>query len=264
MEKYVHGYSQKESKRLNAQAATLEEIIHNDSIFKKGSRILEAGCGTGAQTTIMAKKNPDCFFTSIDISDDSLKKAEQSLRYCKVKNVELMKADINKLDFINKKFDYIVLCFVLEHLRDVNSALSKLKKLLKKNGEIMIIEGDHGSTYFFPDSKFAKQTINCQVELQRRNGGNANIGRELFLILSSNNFKKINVTPRMIYVDPEKPELVRGFTENTFIHMIEGVKKEALANKLISLKDWENGIKDLYKTKKGIFCYTFFKAWAQI
>lgn len=42
--KYVHGYSDREALRLNDQAATLDDIIHNDSIFPKESIVLEAGC----------------------------------------------------------------------------------------------------------------------------------------------------------------------------------------------------------------------------
>jgi hypothetical protein len=48
--KYVHGYSDREALRLNDQADTLDDIIHNDTIFFKDSLVLEAGCGVGAQT----------------------------------------------------------------------------------------------------------------------------------------------------------------------------------------------------------------------
>ena len=37
------------------------------------SRILEAGCGVGAQTVRLAKNSPDAKITSIDISEDSIK-----------------------------------------------------------------------------------------------------------------------------------------------------------------------------------------------
>jgi hypothetical protein len=43
--KYIHGYSDREALRLYDQADTLDNIIHNDTIFFKGSLILEAGCG---------------------------------------------------------------------------------------------------------------------------------------------------------------------------------------------------------------------------
>ena len=46
-----------------------------------------------------------------------------------------------------------------------------------------MIEGDHGSAYFHPDSDAARDAIRCQVELQRAAGGNAMIGRQLYPLL---------------------------------------------------------------------------------
>jgi hypothetical protein len=68
----------------------------------------------------------------------------------------------------------------------------------------------------------------------------------------------------MIYVDSSKPDLVEGFSKNTFIAMVEGVKKQALSQKLIDEKTWEKGMHDLYRAteKDGTFCYTFFKGTA--
>ncbi|HPG29555.1 MAG TPA: methyltransferase domain-containing protein [bacterium] len=262
MGKYVHGYSKTESKRLTDQANTLERIIHSDTLFKKGSVILEAGCGTGAQTIIMAKKNPDCQFISVDISKESIAEAKKRIKSANIKNVIFKNADITDLNFKDNYFDYAAVCFVLEHLSNVDLFLRKLKKIIKNRGKIMVIEGDHGSTYFYPDSKFAAKTINCQIELQKQSGGNANIGRELFFILNRNYFQNVDVSPRMVYVDPDKPDLINGFTKNTFIAMIEGVKENAIKQKIITEKGWEKGIADLYKTAGGVFCYTFFKAWA--
>ena len=76
MNNYVHGYSDIESKRLKDQANALDELLHCDSIFPENSKILEAGCGVGSQTKIIAPKNPSCHFTSIDISETSLEKAK--------------------------------------------------------------------------------------------------------------------------------------------------------------------------------------------
>ena len=72
MNTYVHGYSDYEAKRLNDQAESLADIIHYDSIWDDGSLILEAGCGIGSQTKIVAPKNKNSNFISIDISLDSL------------------------------------------------------------------------------------------------------------------------------------------------------------------------------------------------
>ena len=92
-------------------------------------------------------------------------------------------------------------------------------------------------------------------------GGNSLVGRELYPLLDSSGFKNVLVSPRMVYVDSGRPDLVEGFTKNTFIAMVEGVKDKALNMGLIDEKTWNKGIKDLYRTTQedGTFCYTFFK-----
>jgi hypothetical protein len=68
----------------------------------------------------------------------------------------------------------------------------------------------------------------------------------------------------MIYVDSSKPDLVEGFTKKTFIAMVEGVKEQSIRSGLMGEADWNQGIKDLYKTTEedGTFIYTFFKGEA--
>ena len=96
--------------------------------------------------------------------------------------------------------------------------------LLRPGGTITVIEGDHGSAYFHPDSAAAHAAIRCQVELQRAAGGNALIGRQLYPLLVEAGFDAVRVSPRMVYVDASRPDLVDGFTRKTFTAMIEGVR----------------------------------------
>jgi SAM-dependent methyltransferase len=261
--KYVHGYSEREAERLNDQANTLDELIHNDTIFLKDSLVLEAGCGVGAQTKIITLQNPQSNFISIDISNDSINEAQKLIESLKIKNVEFRQADIFNLPFKDDTFDSIIVCFVLEHLNHPIKALTELKRVLKNGGTIMVIEGDHGSTFFYPDSELAHAAIDCQIILQSQNGGNSNIGRELYPLIKSAGFKNVHVSPRMVYVDASKPKLVEGFIKNTFTAMIEGVGQKATEQKLITKYNFEKGISDLYRTAEpdGVFSYTFFKGF---
>ena len=133
---------------------------------------------------------------------------------------------------------------------------------LRPGGAITVIEGDHGSVFFHPDSKAAHRAIQCQVELQRRTGGNALIGRELYPLLVDAGFRSVRVSPRMVYVDSSKPGLVEGFTKKTFAAMIEGVREPALRAGLLDAQEFDEGIRGLYRAAEpdGVFCYTFFKA----
>lgn len=261
---YVHGYDQKENMRLQDQASTLVELLHSDTSYPAGSRVLEAGCGVGAQTVTLARNSPRAHITSIDISERSIAQAKNRIEDAGFTNVSFQQADIYKLPFGRETFDHIFVCFVLEHMSRPVEALSHLKNVLKVGGTITVIEGDHGSTYFYPSSAAAYKAIQCQVELQRKAGGNANIGRELYPLLNQAGFSSILVSPRMVYVDASKPKLIEGFTKNTFTAMIEGVRESAIEAGLIDEKTFDDGIKGLYRTTEtdGVFCYTFFKAIA--
>jgi hypothetical protein len=127
-----------------------------------------------------------------------------------------------------------------------------------------VIEGDHGSTYFFPETPDARKAIQCLVDIQAEMGGNSLIGRQLYPLLKKSNYNNVNVSPRMIYVDSSKPNLVEGFTKRTFIAMVEGVKDQSMRSGLMKEEEWDQGIRDLYRTtgEDGTFIYTFFKGKA--
>ncbi len=260
---YVHGYDPRENVRLQDQASTLVDLLHFDTSYPAGSRVLEAGCGVGAQTVTLARNSPGAVITSVDISETSIAEAKRKVATAGLTNVQFRLADIFNLPFGPNSFDHIFVCFVLEHLSRPVEALQALKSRLRAGGTITVIEGDHGSAYFYPDSEAAHKAIQCQVELQRRAGGNAMIGRELYPLLCRAGYSSVHVSPRMVYVDANRPALVDGFTKKTFTAMIEGVREPALQTGLIQQAIFERGIHDLYRTAEpdGVFCYTFFKCF---
>lgn len=195
---YVHGYSPSESVRLGDQARTLAELLHVDEEYPAGALVLEAGCGTGAQTVILARKNPAARFVSVDIAPASLEQARHAVQQAGVTNVRFASADLLHLPFADGMFDAVFVCFVLEHLSAPLEALAQLRRVLRPGGRITVIEGDHGSAYFHPDSPLARKAIQCLVDLQKQSGGDALIGRRLFPLLCAAGFTRVNVTPRVV------------------------------------------------------------------
>lgn len=265
MTQYVHGYSKIESERLCDQAQALQRLLHHDTVYPAGSLVLEAGCGVGAQTVTLMKNSPGAAFTCIDLSQRSLDEARRRVSDEGLQGAVFKRADIFELPFAEGSFDHIFVCFVLEHLVEPSKALVCLMRVLKEGGTMTVIEGDHGSAYFHPDSEFARRNIDCLVELQRRSGGNSLIGRQLYPLLTSVGLKDVRVSPRMVYADGSMPDLEEGFTRRTFTAMVEGVGREAVSSGLTTQAEWEKGIRDLMRTARedGTFCYTFFKAVAR-
>ena len=68
----------------------IEEIIHRDSI----KTVMELGCGRGANSYFLAKRNPSLIFKAIDLSTGPLRK------YKNLKNLEFYLGDYHFLDMV--------------------------------------------------------------------------------------------------------------------------------------------------------------------
>ncbi|TDC20792.1 methyltransferase domain-containing protein [Streptomyces sp. 8K308] len=259
---YVHGYSEREARRLGDQADTLARLLHAGTTYPPGSRVLEAGCGVGAQTVHLVANSPGVRWVALDRSAESLATArarvtaaspEAEIRWCH--------ADVYELPFADEEFDHVFVCFLLEHLSNRQRALAELRRVLRPGGSLTVIEGDHGTAFFHPDSPYARAVIECQVRLQRMAGGDAHTGRAVGPLLRGAGFEDVSVEVRTVYADDARPDLMADFVLDTFAAMIGGVREQALEADLMTPSDWERGMADLYRTAgvDGTFHYAFFK-----
>jgi SAM-dependent methyltransferase len=259
--RYVHGYNTRESQRLQEQSAILEQILHSDTEFPPESHVLEAGCGVGAQSCILSKKFPDTRFTAIDISENSLKQA----KCLDLPNFQFRQADIFKLPFENESFDHVYVCFVLEHLNAPVLALSELSRVLRPNGSLILIEGDHGSCFWHPETEFSLRVWNALITTQKQMGHDPNIGRRIQPLLVEAGFSVQSTRPCWLYADADSPQLLDGMVNHIIVPMVKTVRETAVS-RLMNPSDWDRGITELEASgnpPEGTFFYTWFKAVAR-
>lgn len=260
---YVHGYTDDETRRLSDQAKTLADLLHAGTQYGAGERVLEVGCGVGAQTVQLVTGSPGIELTSVDISEESLAQAKARVAAeAPDATVEWHHGDLLDLPFADGSFDHLFVCFVLEHLPEPEQALRTLQRLIRPGGTITLIEGDHGSAFFHPRSADAQVLIDCLTDLQALAGGDALIGRRVQPLLTAAGYDDVRAWPCTVYADETLPHLVDGFTRRTFIAMVESVRERAIAAGLRTPDQWRQGIRDLDRAAEpgGTFHYTFFKA----
>lgn len=93
------------------------------------SKVLEIGCSSGTQTKAL-KEILACNVTGIEINESAAKEAKkfcENLIIGDIENIDLKKS----LD--ENTFDLVIMSDVLEHLRDPNSVLTKIKPFIKKD-----------------------------------------------------------------------------------------------------------------------------------
>tara|TARA_B100000989_G_C19529422_1_gene468781 strand:+ start:520 stop:1266 length:747 start_codon:yes stop_codon:yes gene_type:complete len=100
---------------------------------KNGGDILDIGCGYGWMLSQLNKKKFKTY--GVEINSDCRIIAERNMHYY-----------ANDLkEFKNKKFDYISLIHVIEHLKNPVNFIDKIKKRLKKGGTFIIETPDFDS-----------------------------------------------------------------------------------------------------------------------
>ena len=183
-----------------------------------------------------------------------------------INNVSFVHQDLLHLSFEPGFFDHIFGSFVLEHVHQPVEILNVLKQQLRPEGTITLIEGDHGSIHFFPESELARKAIQCQIDLQKNAGGNPHIGRELYPLLKKVGFEKIAVNPIAVYsVYGGTDQQYHGFVDTVFAPMIAGVRDSAITAGMIDSDVFDQGIQDLYRTAEpsGAFGITLYSVTAK-
>ena len=107
-----------------------------DDEIPMGSNILEAGCGTGQMSIILSRYARQIY--GIDLSKGSLIEAKKFIDSNDIKSVHLFRMNIFKLFFKENTFDVIISNGVLHHTYNPKLAFSKLVRVLKPGGIIVI------------------------------------------------------------------------------------------------------------------------------
>lgn len=92
-----------------------------------GSRgkLLDVGCGNGYLLAYIGMQRPKVDLYGIDISKRGIEVAKDRT------SAELQVGSIYQIPYPDKEFDYVVSTEVLEHLDDINKAVSELSRVTK-------------------------------------------------------------------------------------------------------------------------------------
>lgn len=101
--------------------------------IKEGSTILELGSSTGYMTRYL-KEVLRCTVTCIEIDEEAAEIAKQYSKKMIIGNID----NLNLVEILDEKYDYILMADVLEHLLQPQKALEQLKSLLKPKGIIWL------------------------------------------------------------------------------------------------------------------------------
>ncbi len=105
-------------------------------VMPEGKTILNAGCGSGWETLIVATANPGARYVGTDISTESVKMAEQRFKFHNIDNCCFEVMDIADMTPLGEEFDFIACNDVLYLIPDQVAGLQGMRQVLKPEGII--------------------------------------------------------------------------------------------------------------------------------
>jgi SAM-dependent methyltransferase len=173
---YIHGYTDEEAERLVRQAEFLEPFVFDGMALDGVGSLLEVGVGVGAETRLMLRRWPSLRVTGVDVSQESLERARQTLRGSPVK---LLRAAGSRLPFADGSFDAAVFIWVLEHVRDPQAVVNEVARVVRPGGRVIAVEVFNKSLLVEPRHQVIDDYFDALSATQARGGGHPNIAPRL-------------------------------------------------------------------------------------
>ena len=129
-------------RRMSAQI--IDGVSDHVKVASEG-KILDVGCGSGALSIAVAKKNPKAMVTGVDrwgaeYASFNRKRCEDNAEIEGVTNLTFVKGDATHLDFPDESFDAVTSNYVYHNIisRDRQEILLETLRVLKKGGTFAI------------------------------------------------------------------------------------------------------------------------------
>jgi SAM-dependent methyltransferase len=106
--------------------------------FCDGARVLDAACGEGYGSAILANRAIDV--VGVDLSEEAIEHAGR--RYGERPNLSFRQADVTRLPFDDDAFDRVVSFETLEHLEAQERLLSEFRRVLRPDGILLLSSPD--------------------------------------------------------------------------------------------------------------------------
>jgi ubiquinone/menaquinone biosynthesis C-methylase UbiE len=184
----IHSNDECERLELQARLAKIEHHLRYLPV-SPGARVLDAGCGSGSMSRLIAHSFPDAEVTGVDLRQQYLDFASSRARSEHLQNVRFQRADIFALPFADASFDVVWTKYLLQWLKEPKRALNELGRITRPGGVVVSCDFASFAIEHYP--------IDAELDAEVRHVMKAlvdcDVGRKVPSLMISLGFKDVHV-----------------------------------------------------------------------
>lgn len=265
---YLHGFSETEQQRLRTQAEFAEYTIFQNINFSTAKKVLEVGCGVGAQTEIILRRFPKAHVTGVDLNEKQLEAARKfigSLPAAKGR-YSFHKMSGDNLSFEAQTFDAAYLCWILEHVPNPAQVLSEVRRVLRPGSEIVVTEVMNSSFFLDPYSPNVWKYWMAFNDYQHNHAGDPFIGAKLGNLLTQVGYHQVKTEVKTWHFDNRQPAL-RKQAIHFWTDLLLSAAEQLVLENYVDQETVDKAKEELGRVANdpnAVFLYSFMQAKAQV
>ncbi len=265
---YLHGFTNVEQERLRHQARFAEQSVYENVDLSGVDKLLEVGCGVGAQSEILLRRFPGISLTGVDLSESQLAGANVALEKLGFAQGRwnFLKQDACAMTLKAQSFDGAFLCWILEHASEPARVLSETRRMLRPGAVVYITEVMNSSFFLEPYSPALWKYWMAFNDYQYELGGDPFVGAKLGNLLLSTGFRDIETNIKSWHLDNRHPikreEMITYWSNLLWSASEQLIVANVVDEDLVATAKEE--MKRVATDPNAVFFYSFVQARARV
>jgi ubiquinone/menaquinone biosynthesis C-methylase UbiE len=231
----IHSDEECERLELQARLANIEGHLRYLPVSPR-DRVLDAGCGSGSMSRLIARTYPQADVVGVDLREPYLDFARSRASAQDIRNLTFRSADVFALPFADATFDVVWTKYLLQWLKEPKRALKELTRVVRPGGLIVSCDFAGFAVDHFPVTpEFDRQVRGVMTALV-----DCDIGRKVASMMISLGLRNvtIEVEADKIFtvigcIDAERRWNWEKQFEAARPHLIQIIGSEAVADQFV-------------------------------
>lgn len=206
----------------------------------RGMACLDVGCGGGDVSFEIARLvAPGGRIVGIDLDGTKIELARTEAAALELPAVEFRVSEVEQIGG-DLQFDFAYARFLLTHLSDPASVLTRMHGLLRPGGMIVVEDIDFSGHFCHPDSAAFRRYVDLYTEVVRKRGADADIGPKLPGLLLDAGYRDVEM-------NVVQPAGLEGEAKLIAAITMENIADSVVTEGLTSRAEVDDVIAELYR-----------------